>query len=195
MLMDEPKEKEASFKYNADDKPDDNTSDQNSADSELEPKIDTTDTPLFNWSASDSFSVKKSSRWYLTLLVITLIFSVIIYLITKDKITTSVIVVSGLLIGVYAAKKPKVVNYQLTKFGFTINGRQYHYGDFRSFSIVQHGASGSAVFTPLKRFVPYTYIYFKSDLEEQVSSAIANVLPKENSHRDAIDKVLRKIGF
>lgn len=153
------------------------------------------DEPLFNWSSANSFSDKKNFMWYLSLLAATLVVSAALYLLTKDKVTTAVILVSGLLIGVYGGKKPKVVNYQLTKYGFTVNGRYYNFGSYRSFAVIHHGKSGGVVLTPLKRFMPYMYIYFGNDMEQQITSTLTSALPKEASHNDAIDRIIRMIGF
>lgn len=153
------------------------------------------DEPLFNWSAPDSFYVSKSFFWYFTLLVITVALSAVIYFFTKDKITTAVILISGLLLGIYAGKKPKMIDYQLTKFGFTINGRYHRFGEYRSFSVSHHGDGRIVALTPLKRFMPYTYINFTKDLEQQITTALTESLPKEITHGDSVDKILRKIGF
>ncbi len=151
--------------------------------------------PLFNWSSPNGFSNSKNIIWYLVLIIVTLGLSALIYFSTKDKITTAVIIVSGILIGIYASKKPRVVNYQLTPNGFTVNGRYYNFSSYRSFSVVHHGGSSSVVLTPLKRFMPYMYIYFSDDMAEKIEAVLTGVLPKETSRQDFIDNLLRKIGF
>jgi hypothetical protein len=151
--------------------------------------------PLFKWSSPNGFSNSKNLFWYLVLIIVTLGISALVYFSTKDKITTAVIIVSGILIGIYASKKPHVVNYQLTPTGFTINGRYYNFGSYRSFSVVQHGDSSSIVLTPLKRFMPYMYIYFSGDMSEKIEAVLISILPKETSRQDSIDNLLRKIGF
>ncbi len=195
MVMDQNDNGDSTFKYNPKDKPEVKQPEVVVSDHTADAPPLTEDEPLFNWSAPDSFSANKSVYWYLSLLLITLVAAGVIYLLTHDKITTGVILASGLLIGIYAAKRPRMVNYQLTKYGFTINGRYYEFGRYRSFAIVHHGDGRSVVLTPLKRFMPYMYIYFEHDMEPQITSALTDVLPKETAHSDAIDKVLRKIGF
>jgi hypothetical protein len=195
MLMDNKDSDEAGFKYNPDDKPDEQKNAVVVSNPAPQVPLEKADEPLFNWASPDSFSARKSFAWYLILLVGTVVVSGIVYLLTADKITTAVIVVSGLLIGFYGSKKPRMVKYQLTRYGFTINGRYYEFGRYRSFAVVNHGDGRSAVLTPLKRFMPYVYIYFENDIEPQITSALTDVLPKENAHTDTIDRVLRKIGF
>jgi hypothetical protein len=157
--------------------------------------IDQNDDLLFNWSAPDSFSIRKSILWYLILIIGTVVIASAIFLITKDKITTGVILLSGFLIGVYATKKPKMVDYQLTKYGFAINGRRYKFGSYKSFSVIQHGDFRSAVLIPLKRFLPRMYINFDSSTEQKITAVLSGILPKETSRNDPIDKILIKIGF
>jgi hypothetical protein len=195
MLMPNNGEQEPGFVFTPDDKPSGKKSEVVTSSPPPDKAVEKGDEPLFNWSAPDSFSVSKSPMWYLGLLLITIVVAGVIYLLTKDKISTAVILVSGLLIGIYAARKPKMINYQLTRYGFTINGHYYQFGSYRSFSVVHHGDGRSIVLTPLKRFMPYMYIYFERDMEPQITSALDDVLPKETSHKDTIDRVLRKVGF
>jgi hypothetical protein len=197
MLMNSPDQKvETNFKYT-----DDQTVDNPAPTIGLgpEPAAPTTtqeDTkPLVSWTALDSFSTSKNFGWYFILLLVTIVVAAGIYLLTKDKITTGVILVSGLLIAIYGGKKPKAVKYALTDHGFKINDKSYEFNNFRSFSIVQHSGNLSAVLTPLKRFMPYMYIYFGGDVEKQVTTVLSDVLPIEMSHRDLIDKITRRIGF
>ncbi|MHB1864877.1 MAG: hypothetical protein ACYCPS_01770 [Candidatus Saccharimonadales bacterium] len=193
-MVEEHKDQQTGFQYNPHDGKDIEQGPIGHKESEeLTPSSD--DEPLFNWSSPDSFSARKDIVWYLVLILVTLIVAAGIYLITKDKITTSVIIVSGILVGIYASKKPRLVNYQVTKYGFTVNGRYHRFGEYRSFSIVHHGEGRSAILTPLKRFMPYMYIYFASDIEQKIESILTDVLPKETSRKDALDKIIRKIGY
>jgi hypothetical protein len=116
--------------------------------------------------------------------------------ITRDKISTAVLLVSGLVIGYYAAKKPKIVNYKISKYGFKVNDRYYAFGGFKSFVMIRHGETGiSAILTPLKRFMPYTYINFTNDTEAKITDALSDILPMKNDDRDLIDRLIKKIGF
>ena len=198
--MDEPKDDKAGFVFNPNDSTEETKSPESTDPAASEPlnseqTSEKDDEPLFNWSAPNSYSSSKSFNWYLVLIVATLALTAAVYFITKDKITTTVILVSGLLVGVYGAKKPKNVSYQLTRDGFAVNGRHYKFGEFRSYTIVSHGNNRSAILTPLKRFVPYMYINFASDMEQEISNSLADVLPQDISHKDTLDNVLRKIGF
>ena len=165
-----------------------------------DPSVDTsrsktgTSEPLV-WAALDSMTSSKTPAWYLVLAILTLAFSSGVYLFTKDKITTAVVIVSGILIGVYAAKKPKMVDYQIDGHGFKVGQRNYIFGNFKSFSIVRQGENLVAVLVPLRRFMPYMYINFTIADEEKITDTLAKTLPIESNRRDYIEGFLRRIGF
>jgi hypothetical protein len=189
--MDKPEDgKDAEFTYNPGDGPSAYTSQD--VITEVSPKEDE---PLVNWSSVNSYSHSKTTSWYFIVILITVGISSIIYLFTKDRITTGVILVCGILLSVYGGKKPKTVDYQLTRSGFTVNGKYYQFSNFRSFSVIHQEIGSSVILTPLKRFLPYSYIYFDKDLEDQISTALADVLPFEAHRKDLVEDFLRKIGF
>ena len=190
-MADQEGEVPSQFSY----RPDEGDDKQKSDKKLFSEPVTTEDKALFNWSAPDSFSTTKSALWYLSLIVLTLAVAAGVYFLLKDKVTTTVIVISGLLIAIYGSKKPKTIDYQLTQYGFTVNGRHHFFRDYRSFSIINHSHVSSIVLTPLKRFMPYTYIFFENKLESKISSALVDVLPKETNHSDTLDKILRRIGF
>ena len=155
-----------------------------------------TQAAILKWQAPDSYSPGKTASWYLGLLLITVVLSAAAYLLTGDKITTGVIAACGLLFGVYAAKKPRLLNYEISQNGFAINGRYHAFADYRSYAIVRHQGGGlSAVLTPLKRFLPYSYIYFTVNDELKITAILADSLAQQNAHTDIMDRMLRKIGF
>ena len=59
------------------------------------------------WSASEFVAHDKSINWYIALAASVLFFTAIVYLITKDKITSGVIIFAAIIFGVYAARKPR----------------------------------------------------------------------------------------
>lgn len=153
------------------------------------------ETSLFKWTAVDSFSAKKRIGWYLALLTVTIVFSLIVYLLTKDKITVSVIIVCGVLLGFYAAKKPKDVSYAIDDKGFSIGSKHYLFDNFRSFELVIEEDNISAVLIPLRRFLPYTYINFNSEIQNSILPPLYDNLPHESKRVDIIERTFRRIGF
>jgi hypothetical protein len=150
-------------------------------------------TPTISWTSKDGFSYQKGLRWYFIFMLLVVIVAIVIYLTTKDKITTAVIVVSGIILAVYSSRKPRDVNYSINQYGFKIKDREYKLGNYKSFSIIKHDANNlSIVLTPLKRFLPYAYLYL-GDNSQQVIEMVGRILPLEKKNNDFLERLLRYI--
>jgi hypothetical protein len=178
-----------SWEYN----PGDN--DASTFDDESSHKAQAEQIKSFKWTGPDSFSRSKKFSWYLILLLITAVVTAIIFLLTKDKITAGVIVVSGLLIAIYGAKKPKMVEYQIDRNGFSVGRHRYEFNKFKSFSVVNEGDNLTALLVPLHRFLPLSYINFVVADQDKIIPPLVNSLPHEPKRLDILDRVFRRIGF
>ncbi len=148
-----------------------------------------------SWTASEFVSHEKSAGWYGALALATVIMAALIYLITKDIISTTVVVIAALAFAVLAGRKPKQLQYQLSDTGISIGHKQHGYNAFKSFSVVPEGAFSSIVFRPLKRFAPLTTIYFAPDDEQKIIDLLSKHLPLEEHQLDAVDNMMRRIRF
>jgi hypothetical protein len=138
---------------------------------------------------------EKSAGWYGALLLVTAIITALIYLITRDVISTSVVIIAAIAFAVLAARQPRQLQYRLDGNGITIGQKHLNYGLFKSFSVVPEGAFSSIVFTPLKRFAPLTTIYYAPEDEDKIVSLLTDRLPFEEHRLDAVDNMMRRIRF
>lgn len=129
------------------------------------------------------------------LAIATVIVSAVVYLITRDLISVAVVVVAGLLLGTYGARQPRQLQYVIDQQGVVIGPKAYHYGEFRSFSVIPEGAFSSITFMPLKRFAPPISIYYAPEDEEKIVNLLSDKLPIEERRLDAVDNLMRKIRF
>lgn len=148
------------------------------------------------WTASEFIAHEKSARWYVTLAVAAVAIAAGIYFVTgHDKFSTGIVLLVALFFGIYAARRPRVLQYALSRDGVHVGAKMYHYQDFKSFSVTEEGAVASVVFMPLKRFVPPLTIYLAPEVEDAVLQALGEVLPLEAHRRDAVDGFLKRIRF
>lgn len=155
----------------------------------------TPDNDAVSWTASEFIAHQKSAGWYGMLIGVALIIAVIIYLLTKDLITTSFVIFGAFILGYYGSRQPRELNYQLDAGGVAIGDKHYDYDAFRSFSIVTEGAFSSVIFMPLKRFAPLRAIYFAPEIEERIVNMLTPRLPFEEYNHDAVDRLMRHIRF
>ena len=159
---------------------------------EIDPKYEQ---PLVSWSASEFIAHHKSSSWYIALAAAVGFLSAIVYLLTRDVLSTVVIIITGTLFGVFASRKPEVRNYQIYTSGIQISEKFFPFDALKSFAIHEEGAFTSIYLLSTQRFMPPLTIYYPPDQEEGIVSALTDYLPKEDREPDAIDNLMRKIRF
>lgn len=148
-----------------------------------------------SWTASEFVAHQKEPKWYLILGFATLVSAIIVWVLTKDKITTATVLVGAAVLAILATKKPRELNYLIDQHGLHIAQKDFPYHMFRSFSVVHQGAFSSLVFMPLKRFALLTTAYYDPADEEKIIGILSLYLPLEEKKRDIIDELLWKIRY
>jgi len=148
-----------------------------------------------SWTAAEFVAHEKGAGWYALLIVIGLAIASVAYFLIKDLISTITIILAMIMLGVYAARKPKQQEYALNHQVIQVGMRTYSFHDYKNFSVAEEGDTASVVFMPLKRFMPPLTIYVAPGVEDQVVDFLANILPFEPHRADAIDSLLRRIHF
>lgn len=147
------------------------------------------------WTASEFIAHHKTAGWYLMLGVATVAVTAAIWFLTKDKISSGVVVLAAITLGFYGARKPRQLGYELSPSGVRIGEKYYAYEEFRSFAVMPEDAFSSIVFMPLKRFAPLTTIYYDPVDEENIVNLLADRLPMEERSHDAVDRFMRRIRY
>lgn len=148
-----------------------------------------------SWMASEFIAHNKPPFWYMALIGGAAVLAALVWLFTKDKISTGVVVVAAITFASYGARKPRQLQYQLTESGLMVGEKYHDYQEFRSFSVVPEGAFSSIVFMPLKRFAPLTTIYYDPADEAKIIDLLAERLPHEERQKDLIDRLMWRIRF
>jgi hypothetical protein len=151
--------------------------------------------PDVSWTASEFVAHEKSAGWYGGLVAVACVVAALIYLLTRDIISTVVVLVCAGAFGILGRKKPRQLQYHLDSSGITIGSRRYTYEMFRSFSVVPEGAFSSIVFMPLKRFAPLTTIYYAPEDESKIITILTDRLPFEERKAAAIDSLMKRVRF
>ncbi len=148
-----------------------------------------------SWTASEFVAHEKSSGWYGLLGLATLVLAAFVYLISRDAVSVAVVIVGAIFLGIYAASKPRQLEYKLDHQGLNIDTKHWSYSEFRSFSVVPEKAFSSIIFMPLKRFAVPITIYYAPEDEDKILNLLAERLPFEQPPRDAVDSLMRRIRF
>jgi len=148
-----------------------------------------------SWTASEYIDHKQGAGWFTALMLATLILAAIVYLITKDYFATTIIVIVGILVGVFARRAPRELNYELSADGLKIEDKLYPLHGFKSFTIIEEGPVGSLEFMPLKRFMPPVSAYFELADQKKIVAVLQNYLPYEDRQLDGVERLSRRLRF
>lgn len=147
------------------------------------------------WTASEFVAHQKNSSWYALLGGAAAVAAVLVYLLTRDKITVAMILIAAIAMGIFAGRKPRTLQYQLDASGVRIAQKLYPYGLFKSFSVIDEGPLSSIVLMPLKRFMPSISMYYEPSDEAVIVNMLSAYLPYEERQRDAVDSFMHRIRF
>jgi hypothetical protein len=148
-----------------------------------------------SWSASEFMHHEKASSWYIYVVIAALVLATAIYFLTKDIFSVAVIVVIGIIFGVFGALKPKVLNYAVSPDGIQVGNRHFSFEEFRSFAVIQEGALPSIQLLPHKRFALAITMYLDPQQADKIVEILGEYLPFEHQDRDFMDKFASKIHF
>ena len=149
----------------------------------------------FSWTASEFVAHDKSAGWYFGLVIATAILAFFVYLVARDLVSITVLIVVAIIFGVYASHKPRELEYNIDHKGLTVGRKHYGYELFKSFSVVPEGSLQSIVFMPLKRFGATLTVYYPAADEEKIMAVLTGCLPYQDPRRDAVDSLMKKIRF
>jgi hypothetical protein len=161
----------------------------------MDEQASTSNADSVSWTASEFVAHEKSPAWYGVLAGGALFLVALVYLITRDKLSTFVILMACIAIGVYAGRKPDTKTYRVDKDGIKIGNNSYAYYDFRSFSVVEEGAIDAIWLRPMKRFMPIVVMYFEPNDEDRIVDVLSEYLPFEERELDLIDRITRRARF
>ena len=148
-----------------------------------------------SWTASEFVDNHKTAGWYIKLMLAILAIAVLSYLLTRDLISASVIVVVGFLFAILASKKPRQMTYRIDNAGISIGNNTYPFHTFKSFAIVEEGAIGCINLLPLKRFMPELSIYYPPEEEAKIIDVLSASLPNDQRQEHSFDRLMKKIRF
>lgn len=147
------------------------------------------------WTASEFIAHDKSAAWYAWLILIAVVLAALVYLFTKDKISTGMVVFVAAILGIAGSRKPRVVAYSLDHSGVHVDGRFHSYDEFKAFAVQREGAFSSIMLLPLKRFMPGLSIYYDPQDEAKIFDALSANLPMQAAQTDLLDVLMHRIRF
>jgi len=154
------------------------------------------DYPHIEWTASEYIAHQKSAGWYGLLALGSIGIAAVVYFVTNgDLIYSSVIVILGLSLGIFAARQPRELQYAIDHTGIHIGEKFYPYQSFKTFSVVRDQGIGYISLAPLRRFMPPLTVHYDPADEDNIAETLSQYLPYDDHKPDITDIISRKIRF
>jgi len=152
------------------------------------------------WAALEYEEKERSKDWFwaLGIIVVTSSIAAIIY---GNYFFAALLILSGVLLGFLAVKKPEVIEYELNSQGLKIRTRLYPYENIKSFW-VQTGVSLETRVKPLlfikveRLFMPILSINIDDNLAADIHSfMLAKNITEEEMKEHPSLKIMETLGF
>ena len=150
-------------------------------------------TKSVSWEAAEFIEQHHPPAWYAGLVIITAALAALVYLVAKDYFATGIIVIVGIIVGIFANQKPGRAKYEIDESGISVNGKLYKYSNYKSFALIQEGDLSSVNLFPLKRLMPPLSAYFDPKDEAKITDVLGNYLPYEDRKLDSIERLSRRL--
>jgi hypothetical protein len=168
-------------------------------DTELNEKID--------WSALEYEEREKSKDWFWALGII-VVTSSVAAIIFSDYFFAALLILSGLLLGFFAIKKPDVIFYELNEGGLRIGNRLYLYENIKSFWVqieqpkATHQQNIETIIKPLlfihseRIFMPIITIPIEEIMAQDIHSLmLSKNIAEEEMQEHLSEKIMEVLGF
>ncbi len=150
---------------------------------------------LVRWTASEYVDHAKGPVWFALMGVGLFVVVGVLYFVTKDTLASVLVGLAGITFGVFAGRRPQVLQYSISPGGITIGQRTHAFADFKSFSLTESGPLPAILLLPLRRFLPPITMFYDPKEEDKIIEALADYLPHEDREPDVVDRLMSRIRF
>jgi len=152
------------------------------------------DKEKMSWSALEYEDKTRSTDWFWALGIIVIAASItsIIY---GNYFFAILIILSGILLGFFAIKKPEMVSYELNKKGLKIKTRLFPYDTIKAF-FIQTAPKPTLFIKSSRMFMPIISMPIENNLAEEIKSImLSNNVKEEEMKENPSEKIMESLGF
>ncbi len=150
---------------------------------------------LYEWRAQEFMMYRKDIAWIagLALFVIGL---TIYFTLTKNYLGAILVILMGILTGVWATRKPNEVAFQITSLGISVGSRLFPFERLKSFWIIYEPRDIKEVVLHIKQvWNPHLYLNIGSANPVEIRKALLRFLPEKEEQESLANVIARRLGF
>jgi hypothetical protein len=146
------------------------------------------------WSALEYEEKERGNDWFWALGVI-VVAGAIASILFKNYFFAILLIISGILLGYFAIKRPEMINYELNQKGFKIKNRLLPYDTIKSFW-VQIGMRPTLFLKSDRLFMPILSIPIDDEMGEKIKRVmLLKKVPEEEMKEHPSVDIMEKLGF
>jgi len=151
---------------------------------------------FFSWQAPEYEYSKKPPKWYWVMGGILL--AIVIYaLVTNSILMAITFILIGMLGYVYAQRKPRIIEIEITPSGIRVDDYFYDYDNLRSFWIFYEVEEEVKILSlhSQKTFLPYIHIPIGNANPIKIRETLLHYLPEIKQELTTLDHLEKLIGL
>lgn len=165
---------------------------------------------LFQWEAPEFVLTQKPFGWYMGIFGFFILLGLLIVWLQQwsssgniipglptigQWITLAVFIFVSIVLSVWANRRPKILNYQITNYGVIVENKHYNFDDFREFYEYVDYNQGSLDLVPAKRLGTLVSIPLATEDADSIKKLISHMVPLVEHQEDIVDKIFRRLRF
>ncbi|MEK7060141.1 MAG: hypothetical protein AAB970_00770 [Patescibacteria group bacterium] len=147
------------------------------------------------WTALEYEEKERGNDWFWALGVIVLA-SAITSFIYANYFFGLFLIIGGILLGVFAVKKPDLVFYELNEKGLKIRNRLFPYTNIKSFWIKKDLEKSTLFIKSERLFMPIISMPINQNSAEEIKNfMLSENVPEEEMKEHVSEKIMDSLGF
>ena len=150
--------------------------------------------PIIEWNAPEHYHFEKSSDWYWAVGIIAVTCAVLAF-IFNNIVFGIFIIVGTLALILHAARKPRILHYEINDRGVVIDNTLYPFVSLDSFWIDTLHHEPKILIKSLKTFMPFISIPISEVDPEDVRTILLTYIAETEHVEPFTQKLFEALGF
>jgi hypothetical protein len=147
------------------------------------------------WTALEYEEKERGNDWFWALGVIVVASSITSF-IYGNFFFGIFLIIGGILLGMFAVKKPDLVFYELNEKGLQIKNRLYPYEKIKAFWVKKDSDDSTLFIKSERLFMPLLSMPIKQNLAEVIrNTMLQNNVLEEEMKEHISEKIMESLGF
>jgi len=147
-----------------------------------------------HWQALEYEHYERSPDWFWAVGIITIALSVTA-IILHNVLFAFVIILSGFVLSMYAARPPKEIDVVIDDVGIRVEHTFYPFHSLESFWIEENEENSKILIKSQRLMMPYIIIPLGDADEEKVHAYLTRHLPEQFHSESSFHKLMERLGF